>query len=282
MSGPQVLLEGLVFPESPRWRDGRLWLSDWGAREILAVDVAGSRETIVAAPSFPCCIDFLRDGRLLLVSSDEGRVLRRDGDGALVTHADVSELGDPPWNEVIADRRDHLYVNNTGFDFAGGAAPAPGSIVLITEDGSARLVADGIEFPNGMAITPDGATLIVAESFGNRLSAFTVTDAGGLTERRIWADLGDGVPDGICLDAAGAVWYADVPNRRCVRVQEGGRVTHTVEVDRGCFSCALGGPEGRSLFIAANQWAGLSAIGDGARGGQILTTAAPAPGAGKH
>lgn len=282
MSGPQVLLEGLVFPESPRWRDGRLWLSDWGAREILAVDVAGGRETIVAAPSFPCCIDFLRDGRLLLVSSDEGRVLRREGDGALVTHADVSELGDPPWNEVIADRRDHLYVNNTGFDFAGGAAPAPGSIVLITEDGSARLVADGIEFPNGMAITPDGATLIVAESFGNRLSAFTVTHAGGLTDRRIWADLGDGVPDGICLDADGAVWYADVPNRRCVRVHEGGRVTHTVEVDRGCFSCALGGSEGRSLFIAANQWAGLSAIGDGVRGGQILTTAAPAPGAGRH
>lgn len=148
MREPQTLLTGLAFGESPRWHQGRLWLSDWGAYETLAVDAAGNREIVAALPSFPSCIDFLRDGRLLLVSAHEGRLLRREPDGSLVTYADLSRLADYPWNEVVVDGRDNAYVNNTGFDFPGGK-PAPGTIALVTPDGSARQVADGLWFPNG-------------------------------------------------------------------------------------------------------------------------------------
>jgi sugar lactone lactonase YvrE len=161
-----------------------------------------------------------------------------------------------------------------------GAAFAPGNVVLVRPDGSAREVADGIAFGNGMAVTPDNSTLIVAESYGRRLTAFDIAADGGLANRRVWADLGDGVPDGICIDAQGAVWYADVPNQRCVRVREGGELLQTVEVDRGCFACMLGGPDRTTLFIMAAQWRGAEHMTGESRTGQVLTVAAPAPGAG--
>ena len=153
------------------------------------------------------------------------------------------------------DGRGNAYVNNIGFDFPGGEF-APGTIALVTPDGSARQVADGVAFPNGMAVTPDNSTLIVAESYGNKLTAFDIAADGSLSNRRVWADLGDGVPDGICLDAENAVWYADVPNKRCVRVREGGEVLQTIELDRGCFACMLGGADGRTLFMMATEWRG--------------------------
>ena len=149
----------------------------------------------------------------------------------------------------------------------------------MTPDGAARQVADGVAFPNGMAVTPDNNTLILAESYGNRLTAFDIAPNGDLTNRRVWAALGEGTPDGICIDAEGAVWYADVPNKRCVRVREGGEVLETVEVDRGCFACMLGGSDGRTLFIVAQDWRGPE-TGSGERTGQILTAVAPAPHAG--
>src|SRR5205085_129918 len=145
-----------------------------------------------------------------------------------------------------------------------------GHIALVTADGSSRLVADGIAFPNGMLITPDNATLIVADSYGKCLVALDITEDGSLANRRVWADLGDGVPDGICLDAENAVWYADVPNERCVRVREGGEVLQTVAIDRGCFACALGGTERRTLFITANRWSGPGTMFDDTAG-QLLT-----------
>jgi sugar lactone lactonase YvrE len=279
MREPQTLLTGLAFGESPRWHDGRLWLSDWGAYEALAVDAAGNSEVVASLPSFPSCIDFLRDGRLLVVSANDGRLLCREADGSLGTYADLSGLADHPWNEVVVDGRDNAYVNNIGFDFPDGE-PAPGTIALVAPDGSARQVADGLWFPNGMAVTPDNATLVVAESYANKLTAFDVAADGSLLNRRSWADLGDGVPDGICLDADGAIWYGDVPNMRAVRVSEGGTVLDTIELDRGCFACALGGTDGRTLFLVATDWnAATDDMTDGARTGQVLTLEAPAPGA---
>ncbi len=275
----QILMSGLAFPESPRWHEDRLWFSDWGAHEVIAVDLEGNSEVIVRVPSFPMCIDWLPDGRLLIVSASEGLLLRREPDGSLATHADLRRLSDHSWNDIVVDGRGNTYVNNIGFDFPGGEF-APGIVALVTPDGSARQVADGVAFPNGMAVTPDNSTLIVAESYGNKLTAFDIAADGSLSNRRLWADLRSGAPDGICLDAENAVWYGDVPNKRCVRVREGGEVMQTIQLDRGCFACALGGVGKRTMFLIVNEWRGSSNMAEGSRTGQVLTADAPAPGAG--
>jgi sugar lactone lactonase YvrE len=270
-SKAEILLTGVAMGESPRWHENRLWFSDWGAQEILAVDTKGKREATVRVPfSLPFCIDWLPDGRLLVVSGREGRVLRRERNGSLVTHADLSGPAGMGWNELVVDGRGNTYIN-------GGSG-----IALLTPDGSVRQVADSIAFPNGMAITPDNLMLIIAESYGKKLSAFDIAPDGGLSNRRVWADLGDGVPDGICIDTDGAVWYADVPNKRCVRVREGGEVLQTVTVDRGCFACMLGGAAKKTLFIIATEWRGMDKITEvaQARTGQVLTFQAPSPHAG--
>jgi sugar lactone lactonase YvrE len=274
----KTLITGLALGESPRWHDGRLWLSDWGAQELIAVDLEGQSEVIAHVPSFPFSIDWLPDGRLLIVSASERRLLRREPDGSLATYVDLAGLSQYPWNEIVVDGRGNVYLNNIGFDFPEGEV-APGIVALVTPDGSVRQVADGVEFPNGMAVTPDNATLILAESYGNRLTAFDIAADGSLANRRVWANL-DGFPDGICLDAENAIWYADVPNKRCVRVSEGGKVLQTIDLDRGCFACMLGGADRRTLFMIANQWGGPASMADGARTGQVLTAPAPAPGVG--
>jgi len=264
----RTLMTGVAMGESPRWHQGRLWFSDWGAQEIIAVEVDGKSEVAVrVAFALPFCIDWLRDGRLLIVSGREGLLMRREHDGSLVTHADLRGLSGGGWNEIVVDGRGNTYIN-------GG----PG-IALLATDGSVRQVADSFAFPNGMAITPDNSTLIIAESHGKKLTAFDIAPDGSLSGRRVWADLGSGVPDGICIDAHGAVWYADVPNRRCVRVREGGYVLQTVTADRGCFACMLGGPDRRTLFIVATEWRGLEKVAEVAlaRTGQLLTIEAPAP-----
>jgi sugar lactone lactonase YvrE len=277
MPEPHTLLTGFVFGESPRWHDGRLWFADWGTQQVVAVDLDGKREDALGVPAFPFCFDRLPDGRLLIVSGRDGRLLRREPDGSLVTHADLSGLADPPWNDIVVDGRGNAYVNSIGFEFPGGDF-RPGAVVLVTPDGAARQVADAVAFPNGMAVTPDNSTLIVAESFGNRLTAFDIAGDGGLTNRRVWADLGQGSPDGICLDADNAVWYADVANKRCVRVREGSEVLQTIELDQGCFACALGGPDRRTLFLVTEEWTDPAAMLSGPPTGQLLTVAAPAPG----
>ena len=276
---PLVLIGDLAFPESPRWHDDRLWVADWGARELVAVDLDGRSERVVSLPSFPSCFDFLPDGRLLMVSARDGLLLLREPDGSVVTHADLSGLSNFPWNDIVVDGRGNTYVNNIGFDFPGGEF-APGVLALVTPDGQARQVADGLEFPNGVLVSFDNATLIVAESYANRLGAFDIAADGSLSNQRVWADLGDGVPDGICLDEDGAVWYADVPNRRCVRVGERGEVLQTVEVDRGCFACMLGGPERGTLFMVTNEWRGTENMAAGERTGQVVSVPAPARGSG--
>jgi sugar lactone lactonase YvrE len=232
-------------------------------------------------PSFQAiCFDWLPDGRLLVVSSLDAVLLRQEADGALVTHADLSAIS-RGWNEIIVDGRGHVYVNGGGFNVMAGEKFAPGMVVLVTPDGAARAVADGLAFLNGMAVTSDNSTLIVAESYGKKLTAFDIAADGSLSNRRSWADLGNGVPDGICIDADGAVWYADVPNKRCSRVREGGEVLQVVNFDRGCFACMLGGSDGRTLFMVVREWRGLEQAGDQSKTGQVLAMNAPAPHAGR-
>ncbi|WP_037062556.1 SMP-30/gluconolactonase/LRE family protein [Pseudonocardia acaciae] len=277
MSEVRALLSGRGLVESPRWHGDRLYFSDWSAGEVVAVDLAGGAEVVARVASLPLCTAWLPDGRMVLVSSSEGRLLRREPDGSLVTHADLGRQG---WNDVVADGRGNVYVNRIGFDLATGEDPKPGFVALVTPDGSVREVADDILFPNGMAVTGDNSTLIVADSYRHRLVAFDIGADGGLSGRRVWAELGEGTPDGICLDAEGAVWYADVPNRRCVRVAEGGAVLRTVELDRGGFACALGGPDARTLFIVAAEFLGMGPSPVSPGSGQVLAVPVEVPGAG--
>jgi sugar lactone lactonase YvrE len=273
----RTIMTGIVFGESPRWHDGRLWFCDWARQEVIAVTSDGDSEVVVGGSESgfsPVCIDWLPDGRLLLVSGPRRALLQREADGTLTTYADLSAaFGVHYWNEVNVDARGNAFVNNIGFAFPGGEF-APGIVAVVTPDGSSRVVAEGFGFPNGMAITPDGSTLIVAESYGHQLTAFDIAPDGGLSNRRVWAHLGESAaPDGICLDAEGAVWYADVPNQHCRRVREGGEVLQTVEAGLGCFSCALGGA---TLFIVAAAW---PPDFSGPPTGRILAVDVPVPGA---
>ncbi|MGW4135093.1 SMP-30/gluconolactonase/LRE family protein [Amycolatopsis japonica] len=257
-----TLLDGLKLPESARWHDGRLWLANWGDGEILAVTPGGESEVVANVPSaMPLTFDWLPDGRLLIADGPNARLLNAD----LSRYTDLSGIA-ALWNEVAVDGRGNAFVNGTN-DFQ-----SPGVIAVVTPDGEVRQVADGILFGNGMVVTPDGGTLIVAESYGNRLTAFDIAEDGSLSGRRVWAELGGDHPDGICLDAEGAVWYADVASKHCVRVREGGEVLQKVEADRGCFSCVLGGEDGRSLYVLAAEWHGWeNPFGDGPSG-QVQVT----------
>ena len=273
-----VLLRGLAFGESPRWHDGRLWFANWLGQEIIAVDPEGHGAVILRVPfaSFPFSIDWLPDGRLLLCSRSDRPLLRQEPDGALVEHAALTR----GFNEIVVDGRGNIFLNGPNFD-PGTGAFTPGGITLVTPDGGSKEVADGIAFPNGMAVTPDDGTLIVADSFARALLAFTIAPDGGLSNRRIWADLGEGAPDGICLDAEGCVWYADVPNRCCVRVREGGEVLQTIGLDHGAFACMLGGADGKTLFITAAEWHGFERMAEGLGSGQLLTARVAVPHSGR-
>jgi len=275
MSELRILMDCIVFGESLRWHDGRLWFADWARQEVIVVDLDGRSEVVLRAPGGdgfgPVCFDWLPDGRLLLLSGTTRSVVRREPDGTLVTHADLSNAFEvQQWNEIAVDHRGNAYLNNIAFDFPGGEF-RPGLVALATPDGAVRQLADGFGFPNGMAVTPDGATLIVAESYAHVLTAFDITPDGGLTNRRPWAELGESAaPDGICLDADGAVWYADVPNHQCVRVREGGEVIRAVDTGLGCFSCAAGGPDGRTLLMVVADWSRGPEMFTGDPTGQIL------------
>ncbi len=275
----KTLMTGLAFGESPRWHNGRLWFSDFGAQEVVVVDLDGKSEVIARVPGTPMGLGFLPDGRLLIVSMRDGLLLRREHDGSLVTHADLSHLSRYPWSDMVVDGRGNAYIGNLGFNFPGGEF-APGILVLVTPDGLVRQVAEGCAFANGMVVTPDNATLILAESYGHRLTAFDIDATGLLSNRRVWADLGDGYPDGICLDAENAIWYADVPAKRCVRVRQGGEMLQTIDLDRGCFACMLGGVDRRTLFLMVAEYPPASWGPEAARTGQVLTVQVPVPGVG--
>jgi sugar lactone lactonase YvrE len=274
MSVTEVVVDGLGFPESTRWHDGRVWLCNWGAGEVLAVTADGEREVMarVAPPTLPFSIDWLPDGRLLVIDGPRRQLLRQESDGTLELVANLSGLSSGPFNELVVNAAGNAHVN-------GG----DGSIVCVRPDGTIREVAGGLKWPNEMALLDDERTLVVADSGAEQLLAFDVGDDGMLSGRRVWADL-EHAPDGICVDADGAIWVATVPGKRCVRVREGGEVLSAVTVDRGCFACMLGGEDGRTLFIAAAEWRGMEAAmkeGPGLTGQLLAAPDQPAPHAGR-
>jgi len=289
MPQPKVLLDGLAYVESPRWHEGRLWFAHWGTGEIVAVDLNGNSEvTGHGPPALGWSIDWLPDGRLLVTGKE---LLRMEPDGSMVRHADLSGISSFGWNEIVVDGRGNIYLNSINFGFLAGEQPKSGIIVLVTPDGKARKVAGDLAFPNGMVITPDSSTLIVSESFTGRLIAFDIEATGLLSNRRIWAEgLG---PDGICMDAEGAIWVQtgdtrshtgrdDAPEGAVVRVREGGEVLQRIEHDRAIFAAMLGGSDRKTLFLLAAQWRGIEQVNEAvaALTGQVLVSQAPVPGAG--
>lgn len=277
----KTLVSGLAMGESARWHDGRFWCSDWVAGEILAADLDGNIEVVARSTSFPFCFDWLPDGTMV-VTGAIGLERLEPGPpgepGALVPFVDLTHLIPGGWNEVIVDPRGNAYVNAPNFDMSQGfdfeLGSKSGVIAVVTPGGDARIVAEGVAFPNGMAVTPDGSTLIVAESFAYRLGAWDIESDGGLSNRRVWAPAEHGA-DGICMDSEGAVWCAT--QKGCSRVREGGEVAQTVPLELFGFSCALGGPEGRTLFMVANEWKGFENIGQGPRTGHGYTVEVDVP-----
>jgi sugar lactone lactonase YvrE len=246
----EVLLGGLGFAEGPRWHDGRLWFSDMGAARVMAVDLDGRAELVLEVPTRPSGLGWLPDGRLLVVSMRDRRVLRLESDGEVVVHADLADLASFDCNDMVVDGLGRAYVGNAGFDLSARPLEVRAAeVVLVTPDGEARVVDDEVVFPNGSVVTPDGSTLVVAETFGQCLTAFTIAEDGSLTDRRTFASLRGTSPDGICLDAEGAVWVADANGSACLRVREGGEVVDRVDTGRGCFACMLGGADRRTLFL---------------------------------
>ncbi len=267
------LLRGSASPESTRWRDGRAWLCNWGSGEILAVGPNGESEVIarLAANTLPFSIDWLPDGRLLVVDGPQRELLVQAGAGFDVL-ADLKDFGSAPFNELVVDHAGNAYVN-------GG----PGAVVLVRPDGRVHRFADGLQWPNGMALVDDGRTLVVADSHAEALVGFDVAKDGSLSGRHVWAQL-DQAPDGICADADGAVWVASVPGRQCTRVRKGGEVLDAIAADRGCFAWMLGGEDGRTLFIAVAEWRGMQAAmdeGPGQTGRLLAAPGQPAPHAGR-
>ncbi len=289
-----TFLDGLSFAECPRWRQGRLYFSDRYTQRVLAVSTGGAVETYARIDGLPAGIGFLPDGRLLIASMCDHKILRCEHDGSIVEHADLTALVPGELNDMLVDHEGRAWVGNFGFDLFGGAPASTTVLISIAPDGKAAIAADGLAFPNGAVLTPDGRTLIIAETMANRLSAFTVSD-GLLTERRTWAPFGDiptttnvgqilkqaeVVPDGICLDAEGAVWVADVLNQRIIRVAEGGAILDEIKTLGLCaFACMLGGDDGRTLFACAAPTFD-EAIAAAHHRSSILTTRVAVPHAG--
>jgi sugar lactone lactonase YvrE len=248
----KVLLDGLMFTEGPRWHDGKLFFSDMHAHKVMSVDLEGKAQTVVEVPTWPSGLGWLPDGRMLIVSMTDRKVLRLDPDG-LKTHADLDTLASFYCNDMVVDGKGRAYVGNFGYDLLSGAPQKPAELILVNPDGSARVAADGFDFPNGTVISPDGKILVVGESMGHRLTAFNIQADGSLTNRRPFADVGEAVPDGIALDAEGAIWVASPMSKELLRVRDGGAVAERLKFDTMPIACALGGPDRRTLFMLTSD-----------------------------
>lgn len=279
MTAITTLLDGLTFPEAPRWHADRLWFSDFYAHEVVAVDMSGRRETMATVPNQPSGLGWLPDGRLLVVSMLDRKLMRQDP-GGLALHADLSGVATFNCNDMVVDADGRAYVGNFGYDTrAEPPEPRMAKLARVDPDGRVSVAADGLHFPNGAVITPDGGTLILGETRANRLTAWDRAPDGGLSNQRLWADLGENFPDGICLDAEGAVWVADPRNNETIRVLEGGRVTQRVSTgDRGSYACMLGGPDRRTLFLCTCNGSGPTVAAS--RSGRIDAVEVEVPGAG--
>jgi len=251
----ELLVDSLAFPESPRWHDGRLWFSDMYARQVMSVTGDGKAEVEFAVEQQPSGLGWLPDGRMLVVSMHDRRLLRHDGHGLSVA-AELGELAHHDCNDMVVDRQGRAYIGNFGFDFLARAPTKPTVLILVAPNGEKRVVAEDLLFPNGCVITPDGNTLVVAESFARRLTAFTIMPDGSLTGRRVWAQLEGASADGICLDAAGAVWVASPVSAEILRVLEGGAITHRIPVATQGIACMLGGSDRKTLFVLSAPLAG--------------------------
>jgi sugar lactone lactonase YvrE len=278
---PSILLGGLAFPECPRWHNGKLWLSDMVGHKVLTVDANG-RSEVMASVQRPAGLGFLPDGRLLIVSEADPFLRRLDPDG-LHTVADLSSLGSVVLNDMVLDKDGRAYIGDDAFHF--GTPPRPGRIILVTPEGEARVVAEDLRYPNGMVITPDGRRLIAAETIGRCLTAFDVAQDGSLSGTRLFADLAVGsiggvLPDGICLDAEGAVWAASPATSEFLRVTEGGAVTERIPVPgKWAVACMLGGEDRRTLFLCTARTT-LQDLAQGKSAGWIETIRVDVPGAG--
>ena len=275
----RVLVDDLVFPEGPRWRDGRLWLSDMHGGAVLAIGLDGRRETIARVPARPSGLGWLPDGRLLVVSMQDRKLLRLEP-GGLVLHADLAPLvtGEP--NDMVVDDLGRAYVGNFGFDLHGGGKLAPAALVLVTPDGRARIAAENLMFPNGAVITQDRTRLIVAETFGARLTAFDILPDGSLAGRRTFAELRGRTPDGIAIDAEDAVWASCFGQDEFVRVRDGGEIAARVDVaGRRAVACALGGPDRRTLLLLTAETS-TEDLAQGKSRGKVETLRVEVPGAG--
>ncbi|HUP87498.1 MAG TPA: SMP-30/gluconolactonase/LRE family protein [Acidimicrobiales bacterium] len=250
MRSLELLVDGVDFGEGPRWHEGRLWYSDFYQRAIYAVTPAGEREAVHPhLDDRPSGMGWLPDGSLLVVSMTARKLLRTDAHGALVEHADLGEVATGHCNDMVVDPDGNAYVGNFGFDYENGGRFSTADLALVRGDGTVEVAARGLRFPNGSVITADGGTLIVGESFGGGYEAFTIAADATLGERRRWADVPGAAPDGCTLDADGGIWFADALGSRVMRVIEGGEITEEIPTPMPTFACALGGDDGRSLFV---------------------------------
>lgn len=277
-SDTEILLDGLTFPEGPRWRDGKLWFSDFYSRRVIRVGLDGRAETIVEVPNRPSGLGWRPDGTLLIVSMLDRRLMRLER-RKLEVVADLSALATGPCNDMVVDAVGRAYVGNFGFDRHAGEPERTTCIVRVDPDGTVARAADDLLFPNGTVITADGRCLIVGETFPKRLTAFDIRPDGVLANRRIFAQFEDCYPDGTCLDAEGAIWVADARGNRVIRVFEGGRIERTVSTGKqGAFACMLGGDDRRTLFICTSSGSGPAVAEK--RDGRIEFVRVDVPGAG--
>lgn len=275
----QPFLDKIAFPEAPRWYDGAFWFSDFYTYRVLRVGADGQAQTVVEVPGQPSGLGWLPDGRLLVVSMTDRMLLRLDGK-RLTAVADLSELAPFHCNDMVVDAQGRAYIGNFGFDVIGRAPFKPTGLILVTPEGRARVVADDLHFPNGTVITPDGRTLIVGESYGARLTAFDIAADGSLSRRRTWAQLKGATPDGICLDAEGAMWVASPISREVLRVHAGGEVTQRIPTEAQAVACMLGGPTRRTLYVLTGKVMTTPELSRSAMTGRIYTVEVQVPGVG--
>ena len=253
ITNTETLVDGLCFGEGPRWHLGRLYFSDMHGNTVYAVDTSGNLEAIVKLDDDePSGLGWLPDGRMLIVSMRNRKLLVLDS-GVLAEFADLSGIATYHCNDMVTDLKGRSYVGNFGYDLHNNAEFQKAALILVHPDGTTELAAEGLSFPNGTVITPDGKTLIVGESFGARLTAFDISPDGSLTNRREWAKMDGAVPDGICLDDAGGIWVASPVSNEALRVIEGGEVTDRVKTENQAYACMLGGLDGKTLFIMTSR-----------------------------
>lgn len=274
-----TLLDGLRFGEGPRWHDGKLYFSDMHANHVMTVDLEGRSSIVCEVPNNPSGLGWLPDGTMLVVSMTDRKLMRMERGGALRVHADLSKLAPFHCNDMVVDSKGRAYVGNFGYDLHKGETARGTVLIMVTLEGKARVVAEDLMFPNGSVITPDGRTLVVGESFGRRLTAFDIGADGSLANRRVWADLGNNVPDGIALDAEGAIWVASPMSSEVIRVKEGGEVTERIKVATDAFACMLGGADRKTLFVLTSASSDPEACRANATG-KIEITKVEVPGAG--